>query len=67
MIERENKIYIWNELHSIVVVKYKHSSFQEDPNWGNEENYIILLLKEAQTLYLRMSTHRVGEQFKKCV
>ena len=26
MIERRNKIYIWNELHSIVVVKYKHSS-----------------------------------------
>ena len=26
MIERGNKIYIWNELHSIVVVEYKHSS-----------------------------------------
>ena len=27
---------------------------------GNEENYIILLVREAQTSYLKMKTHRVG-------
>ena len=69
MIERGNRIYIWNELHSIVVVKFKDSSSSgRSPtasNQGNEENYIILLLREAQTSYLRMNTHRVGEHFKK--
>ena len=34
---------------------------------GNEENYIILFVREARTSYLRMSTHRVGKHFKKCV
>ena len=34
---RKNKIYIWNELHSIVVVKYKHSSISgRSPISGNE-------------------------------
>ena len=31
----------------------------------NEENYIILLVREAQTAYLKMGTHRVGKHFKK--
>ena len=34
--------------------------------WGNKENYIILLVREPQTLYLRMNTHRVNKHFKKC-
>ena len=33
-------------------------------NQGNEENYIILLVREARISYLKMSTHRVGEHFK---
>ena len=33
---------------------------------GNEENYIILLVREARTSDLRKSTHRVGKHFKKC-
>ena len=62
MIERGNKIYIWNELHSIVVVKYKHSSISgRSPTRGNEEIYIILFVKEVRTSYLRMSTHKVGK------
>ena len=45
MIERGNKIYHCNELHSIV--KYKHSSISgRSPTWGNEENYIVLLVGE---------------------
>ena len=68
MIERKNKIYIWNELHSIVVIKYKHCSISgRSQTRGNEENYIILLVREARTSYLRMSTPRVGEDFKKRV
>ena len=67
MIEKGNKIYIWNELHSIVVVIFKHSSISEIANRGNEEIYIILFIKEAQTSYLRMSTQKVGEHLKKCV
>ena len=47
------------------VVKYKHSSISGSR--GNEEIYIILFVKEAQTSYPRMNTHRVGEHFKKCV
>ena len=54
MIERESKIYIRNELQSIVVVKYKHSLIS-GRNRGNEENYIIGLVKESRTSYLRMS------------
>ena len=63
MIERGIKIYIWNELHSFVVLKYKHSSFnfRKIANRGNEEIYIILFVKEVWTSYLRMSTHKVGE------
>ena len=34
-------------------------------NQGNEESYIILLVREARTSYLKMSTHRVGEHFNK--
>ena len=30
-------------------------------------NYIILLVREARTSYLRMTTHKVGEDFKKCL
>ena len=67
MIERRNKIYNWNELHFIVVVKYKHPSISEgSPTWGMKK-YIILFVKEARTSNLRMSTHKVGEHFKKCV
>ena len=63
MIETGNKIYIWNELHSIVVVKYKHSSISGRSPTGET----LLFVKEARTSYLRMSTHKVGEQFKKYV
>ena len=51
MIERENNIYIWNEFHSIVVVKYKQLfNFRMIANQGNnEENYIILFVREVQT------------------
>ena len=67
MIERGNKIYIWNELHFIVVFKYKHSSISgRSPTRGNEGNHIILLVREARLSYLKMSTHRVGKHFKKC-
>ena len=35
LIKRNNKIYIWNELHSFVVVKYKHSTISgRSPNGG---------------------------------
>ena len=33
----------------------------------NEEIYIILFVKEAQASYFRMSTHKDGKHFKKCV
>ena len=36
-------------------------------NRWNEEIYVILFVKEAWTSYLRKSTHKVGEHFKKCV
>ena len=53
-------------MHSIVVVKYKHSTISGRlPTRRNEENYIILLVREAHTSYLRMNSHRVGEHLKK--
>ena len=48
MIVRGNKIYLWNELHSIVVVKYKHSSISGI--WGNKEIYIILFRKRSANI-----------------
>ena len=64
MIERGNKIYFGNELHPIVIVKINILQFQEDGNRGSEENYIILLVREERTSYLRMSTHRIGKTLK---
>ena len=40
-------------------------NFRKIANWGNEEIYTIMFVKEAQSHYLRMSTHKVGEHFKK--
>ena len=41
---------------------------REFPWLGNEEIYIIIfIIKEAWTSYFRMSTHKVGEHFEKCV
>ena len=64
MIERKNKIYILNELHSIAVVKYKHFSILGRSPTGGMKKIIPLLIREAQTSYLRMRTHRVGKHFK---
>ena len=66
MLDEKNKIYIWNKLPSIVVVKHKYS-FKKIVNWGNKENYIILLLREARASYLSINVPRVGKHFKKCV
>ena len=46
MIERKNKIYIWNELHSIVVVKYKHSSISGRSPTGGGKKIILFCSQE---------------------
>ena len=43
------------------------SVFWKIANCRNEENYIILLVREARSSYLSMNIPRVGEHFKKCV
>ena len=48
MIERGNKIYIWKELHSIVVVKYKHSSISGRSPTRGMEKFISFCLKKKQ-------------------
>ena len=56
--------------HHCVNTLFPENNFYSQVNCftrGNEEIYIILSVKEAQTSYLRMSTHKVGEHFKKCV
>ena len=40
MIGRKNKIHIWNELYSIVAVKYKHSSISGRLPTGGMKNSI---------------------------
>ena len=68
MIVRGNKIYLWNELYSIVVVKYKHSYISgRSPAGGMKKFISFCSVKEAQTSYFRMNTHKVGEHFKKCI
>ena len=61
MIERGNKIYIWNELHFIVVVKY---NFRKITNRGDEEIYTILFVKEAQTSYLEWALTKLANTSK---
>ena len=60
---------MWNELHPIVLVKYKHSSISGRLPTGNEEIYMLFIffVKEARTSYFRMSTQKVGKTLKKCV
>ena len=48
--------------HHCVNVLFPENNFRR-----NEEIYILMFVKEVQTSYLRMSTHKVGEHFKKCV
>ena len=48
MIERENKIYIWNELHSIVVAKYKHSSISRRSPTGFDPNINIIVFRSIK-------------------
>ena len=65
--DRKQNLYLeWIALHCSRQIQ-TFFNFRKIANRGNEENYIILLLREARTSYLRMTTPRVGKHFKKRV
>ena len=61
MIERGNKIYIWNELHPIVVVKYKHSSILGRSPTVGMKKFILLLLLNLYYIYIVLREHHILE------
>ena len=62
MVERGNEIYIWNELHSIVVVKYKHSSISgRSPTGGMKKIIIISVRKKKRKNHILLRMERNTE------
>ena len=53
--------YTLSQLSNINILHFKIT------NQENKEKYIILLVRLAQKLYLRMNTHRVGKHFEICL